>query len=82
MTDNPLEREIARYKEELEVLLAEEGRFALVKSEEKIDIFDTYDDALKAGYERYGLEPFLVQKISRVPSVANFTRFSLTPCQV
>ncbi|MHB8257717.1 MAG: hypothetical protein ACYDHY_15050 [Acidiferrobacterales bacterium] len=81
MSANPLQYELDRYNAELQTLLEHEGRFAVIKGDNAIDIFDTYDDALKAGYEKYGLEPFLVQKISRVPPVANFTRFSLAPCQ-
>jgi hypothetical protein len=83
MNANPsmLQKELDRYNAELSSLLNDEGRFAVIKNDNKIEIFDTYDDALKYGYEEYGLEPFLVQQISRVPNVANFTRFPLAPCQ-
>ncbi len=81
MSQNPLQHEIGRFNTELQSLLANEGRFAMVQGDSAIEVFDTYDDAHKAGYEKFGLTPFLVQKISRVPIVANFTRFSLVTCQ-
>jgi hypothetical protein len=80
---DPLKHEIERYEKELPALLAQgEGRFAVVHKDDPMEIVDTYDDALKVGYEKFGLEPFLVRQISRVQKVANFTRFSLPPsCQ-
>jgi hypothetical protein len=76
---HPLAIEIARYNEELESLLCDEGKFALVKGKEKIETFDSYDDALKVGYEKYGLDAFLVKKITRFEQVMNFTRVSISP---
>lgn len=78
---HPLAKEIARYNSELEKLLCDEGKFALIKGDEKIETFDSYDDALKAGYEKYALEPFLVKKITRFEQVMNFTRVFVTPSQ-
>lgn len=80
MTNHPLQKELDRLEKELPSLLDSEGRFALVHGDDAIEVFDSYDDALKVGYDKFGLDPFLVQRISRVPPVANFTRFSLTPC--
>jgi hypothetical protein len=59
-----LEREYALYRRELPRLLAENeaGRHALVKGDD-LTIWDTSGDAIQAGYLRFGLEPFLVQKI-------------------
>jgi hypothetical protein len=83
MSDNFLERELNRYKENLQILVVNEGRFVLIKGDENFEYFDTYDDALKAGYEKYGINPFLVHKISRVESIVNFTRSLRIPsCQV
>lgn len=77
-----LEHEIKRYESERENLLMEEGRFALIKGNEETEIYDSYDDALKIGYQKYGLEPFLVKKISRIDPVLNFTRnISVTSCR-
>ncbi len=82
MNANFLEYEFNRYNKNLESLLKNEGRFALVKGDEDIEIFDTYNDALKAGYEKYGIEPFLVHKISRIETIVNFTRsLNIPSCQ-
>jgi hypothetical protein len=59
-----LEHEYALYRRELYRLLAENeaGRHALVKGDD-LTIWDTSGDAIQAGHLRFGLEPFLVQKI-------------------
>ena len=74
METNFLEYEINRYEKELKNLFKQEGKFALIKGDEKIEIFDTNNDALKIGYEKYGLEPFLIKKISSVETILKFTR--------
>lgn len=62
---HPLEREFATYCRELPRLLeeGEGGRYALIKGDEVISIWDTQRDAIQAGCERYGLEPFAVKTI-------------------
>jgi hypothetical protein len=82
MSTEPLHNEIERYERELQGLLAQEGRYVVIHANDPVEIVDTYDDALKVGYEKFGLVPFLVRQISRVQKVANFTRFSLIPCRV
>ncbi|MBK8267029.1 MAG: retroviral-like aspartic protease [Planctomycetes bacterium] len=67
-----LEKEIATYKRELPNLTGQDGKFALVYQDEMGGIFDTYDDALKTGYEKYGLEPFMVKRIESVEQVQFF----------
>lgn len=57
-----LERELETYKAKLPTLNAEEGKFALVIGGD-LEVFRTYDDAIGAGYSRYGLGPFLVKRI-------------------
>lgn len=70
-----LERELATYQRLLPTLSSgNEGRFALIAGEDVLGIFDTYPDALAAGYEHRGLEPFLVKKISSVEVISYFTR--------
>lgn len=39
------------------------GKFALVKSENLIGIFDSDQDAYKAGLEKFGSVPFLIVRI-------------------
>jgi len=79
MTD--LARELATYKRALEGLLAHEGKYALVVGESVIGIYDAYGDALQAGYQAAGLEPFLVRKISGVETVSYFSRPIVAACQ-
>jgi hypothetical protein len=69
-----LEREMRTYKAKLPELGASEGKFVLISGETVSGTFDSYQDALAAGYERFGLEPFLVKQISTVEVLASFTR--------
>jgi hypothetical protein len=57
--------EFAACLRELPRLLAEghAGRYALLKGEELLSVWDTQRDVLQAGYERFGLEPFAVKQI-------------------
>ncbi len=80
--NDSLKQEIERYNAELNNLLQNEGKFVLIKGLKPFEFFESYDDALKAAYEKYGLEPFLVKKISRIEPIINFTRIFLAPCPV
>lgn len=66
--------DLEAFKALLPTLSVEEGRFALIAQGKLVDTFDTYGDAMKAGYEARGLKSFLVKQISTVEVVANFTR--------
>lgn len=61
-----LEKELATYRSNLSVLLAQEGKFALVHQNEIVGIYDTYSDALTEGYRLFKLEPFLVKQIEAI----------------
>jgi hypothetical protein len=43
--------------------LSGRGRFALIKGDSVASVWDTYNDAIQAGRERFGQEPFMVQEI-------------------
>ncbi len=75
-----LEQEIQAYQRELPNLLPQEGKYALVHEDQVIGVYDTYEDALKAGYQKCGLKPFLVKPIQAVEQVQSFTR-DLNPCR-
>ena len=75
-----LERELATYNKLLPSLLADEGKFALIFGEDLLGVFGTYEDALKVGYEKAQLNPFLVKKISGAETVAYFSRDFVAPC--
>ncbi len=64
-----LEKEIATYKSKLPELKQHEGKFVLISGEEVVDFFSTYEDAIKAGYQKFKLEPFLVKQVSTTEPV-------------
>src|SRR5690242_16041901 len=64
----PLAAEVNAYLRELPRLLGEgeEGRFALIHGDQLLGVWDTFGDALEAGYERFGLDGrFAAQRIDR-----------------
>jgi hypothetical protein len=69
-----LEKEIATYQAKLPELTQHQGKFVLIHGDQIIDTFSTYDDALKEGYKRFQLEPFLVKQILSVEPIFCFTR--------
>ena len=71
---NPLRKEIETYNRLLPTMLDRQGKYALVKGSELIDVFESYDDALKAGYAKFQLAPFLVKLIAPAEQVSYFTR--------
>jgi hypothetical protein len=62
---HPLDKELETYRVKLSSLLVNEGTFVLIHGAEVEDTFDTYGDAMKAGYRLFGLAPFLVKQIER-----------------
>ncbi len=58
-----LEKELATFKAKLPELKDHEGKFVLIHGDEVVDTFTSYDDAIKEGYSKFGLEPFLVKQI-------------------
>jgi hypothetical protein len=60
-----LHQEIATYRRELPRLLAEgqEGRVALVRGDQIVSIWDTFQDAYQAGRGQFDLEAFLAQPV-------------------
>ena len=60
-----LEKELMFFEsKKAEWLRNYKDKFALIKEEELIDVFDTFGDAYKEGVKRYGNQPFLIKKIS------------------
>jgi hypothetical protein len=69
-----LEKELAVYNENLIDLLANEGKYILVQSVTMRGPFETYEDALSAGYNEFGLVPFLVKQIHKAEPIQYFSR--------
>jgi hypothetical protein len=70
----PLEKELSVYDAHLIDLLPYEGKYVLISGEIVSGTFDSYDEALAAGYEKYGLDPFLVKQINRAEPIHYFSR--------
>lgn len=69
-----LEMETATYIGRLNELLPDEGKYVLIHGEEIAGVWETYEDALQAGYQTFALSPFLVKRIEGAETVQNFTR--------
>ncbi|HSH39256.1 MAG TPA: hypothetical protein VK993_10750 [Chthoniobacterales bacterium] len=69
-----LATELKTYEEHKHELLAEEGKFVLIHGANVLGTYGTYEDALKIGYEKCKLEPFLVKQIQAVEQVHYFSR--------
>jgi hypothetical protein len=69
-----LEKDELAFQRELPNLLDEAGKFAVVFEEKLLGVFASYDAALRKGYEAAGLKPFLVEQITKIPQVQQFTR--------
>ena len=59
-----LEKEIATYKAKLPTLKDQQGKFVLIKGDDVIGTFSSYEDAIKEGYAKFALEPFLVKQVN------------------
>lgn len=76
----PLETELRTYASKLPELLAHEGKFVLIHDEQVAGFFDTYADAVQAGYERFELKPFLVKQVAAIEEVQFITVGA--PCHI
>jgi hypothetical protein len=62
-----LEQELEVFANQLPQLLKDEqkrGKYALVHGDKVDSVWPTVDEALQAGYDRFGLEVFLVKEIT------------------
>jgi len=57
-----LEPELKTYVEKPPELLSDLGKFVLIHGHSVAGTFAAYEDAIQAGYERFGLKPFLVKQ--------------------
>ena len=62
-----LAQEYETYKSKLPELARHEGKFVLIQGTDVVGLFATFEEALTAGYAKFGLEePFFVKQISPV----------------
>ena len=72
-----LEAEQDTFRRVLATLLREPGNrglFALVRGDEVAGLYPTFEAALSAGYDRFGLDPFLVKEVSDTAEPRYFSR--------
>ena len=74
-----LEKELQTYKNKLPELKKDEGKFVLIHGDDVIDTYSSYDDAIKEGYKKFHLEPFLVKQIRSIEQIQFISR-SISPC--
>ena len=80
MATDELKTELQSYETHKDELVAKgEGKFVLISQRDVAGIWETYEDALQAGYEGFGLKPFLVKKIESIEGIQRFTRDMWTP---
>lgn len=70
----PLQVELETYEKHRDSLLGKEGKYVLIHGAEIAGLWDTYEDAIQAGYQKFGLGPFLVKQIQGIERVQFFTR--------
>lgn len=72
-----LERELAVFRRELPGLLGDpvnHGLFVLVGDDAVAGLYPTFEAALSAGYDRFGLGPFLVKPVVEYEPPGYFSR--------
>ncbi len=76
-----LEQELKVYKTKLPELALDEGKFVLIHGTSVVSVYTSYEDAIKEGYSKFGLEPFLVKQIHAVEQIQFVSRlFEAQPC--
>lgn len=77
-----LEREWETFQRELPRLLQEgrRGKYALIHGDALDSVWETLDEALAAGYDRFGVKPFMAQEINDHPEPKYFSH-NVTRCR-
>ena len=70
-----LEKELATYHAKLPELKADEGKYVLIHGNDVAGIFTSGEDAIKIGYEKFKLDPFLVKQIQTIERTEFISRF-------
>ena len=74
MEKNVLGDELKTYEyHKANLLKSDRGKFVLIKENKIVGVYDTYDDAVKVGIDKFGNRPFLVKQILDVEPKENFT---------
>jgi hypothetical protein len=71
-----LERELATYKNKLAELAQHEGKYVVIHGDDVVDVYTSYEDAMKEGYTKFGVnDPFLVKQVHSIEQVHFVSRF-------
>lgn len=73
MTES-LKEETRTYEAHVGEWAEHKGKFVLIRGTEVAGFFDTYEKALTAGYERFGVADFLVREVRRHQEVQFLSR--------
>lgn len=79
---SPLARESETFRRELPGLLANPetaGRFVLIHGDAVAGVYDSFDESLAAGYDRFELKPFFVKQVLLNEKPKYFSR-NYIPC--
>ncbi len=70
-----LEKELKTYNAKLPELKENEGKFVLIQGDTVVNVYTSYEDAVKDGYKQFGLTPFLVKQIQSIEQAQFISRF-------
>lgn len=70
-----LEKEQETYRRLLPELEQHQGKYVLIHGDELVDLFGSYEDAIRGGYRKFGPDdPFLVKLIEATEEVHFISR--------
>ena len=70
-----LQTELQAYRDGLAHMVSQhDGEYVVIKGTRAVHFSPTYEAALDWAYDQYGLEHFLVKKVSENEAVAHFSR--------
>lgn len=75
-----LQKELQVFAQNLGALLADEGKYAVISGETILGTYDSFEEAIKAGYGAFALTPFLVKQVLPVDEVVYINRDVLPQC--
>ena len=61
-----LQRELDTYAKSVNDWPEHTGKFVLIKGDDVVGFYSTYEDAITEGYRRFQLTPFLVKQVSMI----------------
>lgn len=68
-----LQQELATYERSIGDWSEHTGKFVLIKGEDVVGFYSTYEDAITEGYNRFQLKPFLVKQVSMIEQACFIT---------